>query len=79
MPESGGLAGPGGEGWVRMDCEGFPILAVWANPKGPFICLEPWFGRTDDAGFTGTMDRKTEMQAISAGEARDIAYGICFY
>ena len=77
--KSVGLAGPDGERWVRMDCEGFPILAVWANPKGPFICLEPWFGRTDDAGFTGTMDRKKDMQAISAGEARDIAYGICFY
>ncbi|MBQ6122288.1 MAG: aldose 1-epimerase family protein, partial [Clostridia bacterium] len=57
-----GIATPEGKPWVTLECEQFPMLAVWANPKGPFICLEPWFGRTDDEGFTGTIDRKKGIQ-----------------
>ena len=73
-----GIATPDGQPWVMMDCAGFPMLAVWANPKGPFICLEPWFGRTDDEGFTGTIDQKKGIQALEAGGRREIAYSMEF-
>ena len=73
-----GIAGPDGRPWVMLDCPGFPMLAVWANPKGPFICLEPWYGRTDDEGFTGAIDQKPGIQALEAGEARTIAYSMEF-
>ena len=73
-----GIAGADGRPWVMLDCPGFPMLAVWANPKGPFICLEPWYGRTDDEGFTGTLDQKPGVQALEAGEARTIAYSMEF-
>ena len=73
-----GIATPDGQPWVRLECEPFPMLAVWANPKGPFICLEPWFGRTDDEGFAGTVDQKKGIQALEAGGAREIAYAIEF-
>lgn len=73
-----GIATPDGQPWVLMDCEQFPMLAVWANPKGPFICLEPWFGRTDDEGFTGTIDMKKGMQSLESGERKKIGYGIEF-
>ena len=56
----------------------FPMLAVWANPKGPFICLEPWFGRTDDEGFTGTIDQKKGMVDLEPGGRKEIAYAIDF-
>ena len=62
-----------------MFCEQFPLLAVWANPKGPFICLEPWFGRTDDAGFTGTLAEKPGMELLSPGESKAITYRIEFH
>ena len=51
---------------ILLDCGQFPMLAVWANPNGPFICLEPWFGRTDDAGFTGTIDQKPGIQTLES-------------
>ena len=73
-----GIAGPDGKPWAWLDCAGFPMLAVWANPKGPFICLEPWFGRTDDEGFAGTIEQKKGMQTLEAGEKKEIAYGIEF-
>ena len=73
-----GIAGPDAAPWVMLDCAGFPMLAVWANPKGPFICLEPWFGRTDDESFTGTIDRKKCIQSLEAGKAREISYSMDF-
>ena len=76
--QSVGIAGPDGQPYVMMNCEQFPMLAVWANPKGPFICLEPWFGRSDDEGFSGTIDQKKGMQALASKERMDIAYIITF-
>ena len=74
-----GIAGPDRQPYVTMNCGGFPLLAVWANPKGPFICLEPWFGRTDDAGFTGTLAEKPGMETLAPGEKRLISYSIRFH
>ena len=64
--------------YVTMNCEGFPLLAVWAKDSGPFICLEPWYGRTDDTGFAGTLDEKPEIQKLEPGESKSISYSMEF-
>ncbi len=74
-----GIRLPDGKPYVMLHCEQFPMLAVWANPNGPFICLEPWFGRTDDEGFRGTVDQKKAIQSLGGGEKREIAYSIEFF
>ncbi|MBR4710920.1 MAG: aldose 1-epimerase family protein [Clostridia bacterium] len=73
-----GIALPDGTPFVTLRCEGFPMLAVWANPNGPFICLEPWFGRTDDEGFTGTIDQKKAIRSLDKGEEESLGYSIEF-
>lgn len=43
---------------VSMDA---PLFGIWspAGKNAPFICIEPWYGRCDDAGYTGELkDRK---------------------
>ena len=55
------------------------MLAVWANPKGSFICLEPWFGRTDDAGFQGSLQQKTGMEILEIGQKKQVFYTIEFH
>lgn len=74
-----GIAAPDRRLLVMMDCAQFPMLAVWANPAGPFICLEPWFGRTDDAGFCGTLGEKAGIQRLAPGGRQDISYAIDFF
>ena len=74
-----GIAAPDRRPWVTMQCGEFPMLAVWANPKGPFICLEPWFGRTDDDGFTGTLTEKPGMETLDPGASRHISYSMEFH
>lgn len=65
--------------WVTLSCEDFPILAVWANAAGPFVCLEPWCGRTDDAGFEGELSEKVCEECLGPGETKRIAYRIEFH
>ena len=77
--KSVGIALPDGRPYVALDCGQFPTLAVWANPNGPFICLEPWFGRTDDEGFSGSIEEKKDMQRLAPGGRREIAYRIEFF
>ena len=74
-----GIMLPDGTPYVMLHCDHFPMLAVWANPKGPFICLEPWFGRTDDEGFRGSIDQKKAIQSLRSGEKKDICYSIEFF
>ena len=73
------IAAPDGRPWVTLRCPGFPLLAIWANLKGPFLCLEPWFGRTDEAGFAGTLEEKKGMERLEGGEKRAFAYEIEFH
>lgn len=77
--QSVGIARPDGTPFVTLHCEAFPMLAVWANPNGTFICLEPWFGRADDVDFAGTIDQKKGMQSLPGGGKKEIAYSIEFH
>ncbi len=74
-----GILLPDGTPYVMLRCDQFPMLAVWANPNGPFICLEPWFGRTDDEGFRGTIDQKKAIQSLGSGEKKEMLYSIDFF
>ena len=65
--------------YVTMNCTNFPLLAVWANKGGPFICLEPWYGRTDDDGFTGSLEEKPGIQKLSAWQKTSISYSMEFH
>ncbi len=70
---------PEGQPWVTLRCEDFPLLAVWAKAEGPYICLEPWCGRTDDAGFTGEISEKVCEERLAPGETKRIAYTVEFH
>lgn len=73
------IAGPDRMPYVTMECAGFPFLAIWAKREGNFICLEPWFGRTDDDGFTGTLEQKASVLKLAAGESKETAYSMKFH
>lgn len=64
---------------ITMKCGQFPFLAVWAKKTGPFICLEPWMGRTDDDGFCGTLEEKTGMEKLEADSVNKISYTVEFH
>lgn len=53
--------------YITLNCKGFPYAGVWSKPNGQFICLEPWFGRTDDEKCTGVLEDKRGIQTLEVG------------
>ena len=73
------IAGPDRQPFVTLSCEGFPYVGIWSKPDGPFVCLEPWVGRTDDDGFSGELAEKTGEVSLEAKENRMYTYRIEFH
>lgn len=79
VPDVLGIASPGQKPFVTMHCEGFTHAGIWSAPKGNFVCLEPWMGRTDNEGFTGTLEEKPGICSLAAGEAAEYHYTVEFH
>jgi galactose mutarotase-like enzyme len=49
---------------------GFPdavYLGLWTKPGAPFICIEPWHGITDPAGYSGDFMEKPGIFVLKPG------------
>ena len=55
-----------------------PLVGLWSPPKkrAPFVCIEPWYGRTDAVGFSGCYEEKPWMQTLEPGKCFDASYDI---
>lgn len=73
------IARPDKTPYVTMECGDFPFFAIWTKKTGNFICLEPWVGRTDDDGFTGTVNEKASIVTLAAGEEKTISHTMEFH
>lgn len=74
------IARPDKTPYITVHCEGFPMLGIWTSPTGGnYICLEPWYGRCDDEGFTGTIDEKPGIITLEAGSIKKITYTMEFH
>lgn len=57
-----------GEPYVGMKCEGFPNFGIWSVKDAPFVCLEPWMGRCDNAGFAQELSEKPDINKLENGK-----------
>lgn len=73
------IAKPDKTPFITVTCKGFPYFGIWSKPEGEFICLEPWFGRTDNDGFHGTLEEKPGIQVLEKLETKQIEYQIEFH
>lgn len=55
---------------LHIDFPDTPYLGIWQKPGANFICIEPWQGHADDAGFTGQFRDKPGMVLLSPREVR---------
>lgn len=65
--------------FVTLESPDFPCYGIWAKENGRFICLEPWMGRTDDHGFTGTIEEKIGVQKLEPGCSNLIEHTMEFH
>lgn len=55
---------------LAITLPGMPMLALWTKPGARFLCVEPWQGHADPAGFDGEIWDKPGMFRLEAGERR---------
>lgn len=55
-----------------------PVVGLWSSPgkNAPFVCIEPWYGRTDDVRYSGSFEDKKWMQKLAPGQEFNGGYTI---
>lgn len=74
-----GLALPDGKPYIAISCEGFSNFGIWSKPGAPYVCLEPWCGRTDNTGFQDEISQKQGIIALDGGKTFEKSYDIIVY
>lgn len=52
---------------LRIDFPDTPYLGIWTKPGAAFVCIEPWHGHADPAGFTGDFRTKPGVVEVAPG------------
>lgn len=60
---------------VAMDT---PLCAIWspAGKHAPFVCVEPWYGRTDHVSFNQKLEEREYGNMLAKGEVFEKSYTI---
>lgn len=55
-----------------------PLMGLWSPPgkNAPFVCIEPWYGRTDRVGFAGEYEQKDWIQTLAPLGVFEVSYRI---
>lgn len=63
--------------WLSLSFDA-PVVGIWSPPtkNAPFICLEPWYGRCDRAGYEGDYRDKDWVNRLAPGERFSSVYTI---
>jgi galactose mutarotase-like enzyme len=62
--------------WLRISYPDSPYLGLWTKPGAGFICIEPWHGTSDPAGFSADFTAKPGVFTLEPGDARPIVMRI---
>lgn len=73
------LVDPDGKEYLTVNFSS-PLVGVWtpAGKHAPFICIEPWYGRTDADDFTGTLEEREYSQVLKPGETFEKSFTVTF-
>ncbi len=55
---------------IRVSFPDATHLGLWSKPGAGFLCIEPWLGVSDPAGFDGDFDAKPGAFLVAPGEQR---------
>lgn len=60
-----------------------PIVALWSptatKPDCPFVCIEPWYGAADPAGYSGEFADRENMNLLAPGHTFSASYRITIH
>jgi galactose mutarotase-like enzyme len=61
---------------IRVNGTNTPFLGIWAKDSVPFICIEPWYGVSDDADHDNNLETKKGIQTLAMGRSFQFSYSI---
>jgi galactose mutarotase-like enzyme len=63
--------------YLRVDFD-TDIFGLWSpqDKKAPFLCIEPWYGRCDRAGFNGELKDREWGNSIESGKLFEKSFSI---
>ncbi len=61
---------------IRINGTNTPFFGIWGKDSVPFICLEPWFGVSDDFNHDQNLENKKGIQTLAMGETFCFSYSI---
>ena len=61
---------------LRVSFPDSPYFGLWTKPRANFICIEPWHGVADPAGFSGDFRAKPGVFVVAPGAALPITMAI---
>lgn len=66
-----------GSPWLALSFDA-PVVGIWSPPtkNAPFICIEPWYGRCDRAGYEGEYKDKDWINRLAPAEKFSSVYTI---
>jgi galactose mutarotase-like enzyme len=64
--------GADGGAWLDVAFPDTAMLGLWQVPGARYICIEPWQGHADPAGFAGDMREKPGMVTLAPGKSHSI-------
>lgn len=69
------LATPDKKPYVTVEFDA-PLFGIWspAGKEAPFICIEPWYGRSDSNDFYGTLEEREYENHAEPGEIFSASY-----
>lgn len=68
-------SGPGGTA-LDITFPDSPMLGIWQKPGAAFLCIEPWNGVADPAGFTGDFADKPGIMLLPPGARRRLSMDV---
>ncbi|MBR1674251.1 MAG: aldose 1-epimerase family protein [Eubacterium sp.] len=75
--DSVGLSDAEGNDYLTVTFDA-PVLGIWspAGKNAPFVCIEPWYGRTDRVGFNMQLTEREYGNRLAPDEVFETAYTI---
>ena len=66
--------------FVRVDFD-TDIFGLWSpqEKRAPFLCIEPWYGRCDRAGFSGELQAREWGNALFASDVFEKSFSITLF
>ena len=58
-----------------------PLVGLWSPPKknAPFVCIEPWYGRTDVVRYNGSFEDREHMNHLAPHSTFKAKYEITIH